>query len=112
MYIEKIGYEDEVYLVKKFAKHIKPDCKVDDFFVVKNYPNFINVCFSVNKSPCSCCFTDYEVSISFGSKEQKEECTNIYRHYMYNLFHDRYLDGIKNYYTQNENQQKLAQAQK
>lgn len=109
MFIEKIGYEDEVYLVKKFARHIYPNCKIDDFFMVKNYTDFINVCFSVNGSPCSCSFKDYEISISFGSNDQKEECTNIYRHYMYDMFHDRYLEGIKNYYTQNENQQKLAE---
>lgn len=108
MFIEKLSYENTVALVKKFAKKIDRNCNIDDFFVVQNHVNFINVCFSVNGSPCSCRFQDFKVSLSFGTKDQQENLTNDYRKFMYELFGERYLEGIKNHYTRNINQQNIA----
>ena len=104
MFIDKLKNEDAIMLIKKFVKTINKNDEIEDWFKFQLFDGFINVCFSVNGSPCSCRFQDYAIRMSYGTIEQQEHFTNIYREFMYKLFGERYTEGIKKYYTEEQYQ--------
>lgn len=102
MFIEKLNNQEIETITKNLCIKLNKG-NVKNWFKIQKYNGFINVCTSIDNAPVSVRLQDFIVTCSEGTKDEQEVLTNIYRSAMYSKFGDNYIEGIKDFYTGNQN---------